>query len=167
LVHGNPRSSLRRQTKKPASHRSRPAEFRIPRFSWNFRGVVKPTKSSALRYIGAKTCFYASRKTTEAGVRRLPSANHHGIFKNIHVDQPLDSTETEGEVISLIRDLQALFKCGSFSMRSKLTAFIVPMYSSHGQPFWSLKINLLDANKQPTQTNFQLAAKQQIQTSNR
>jgi hypothetical protein len=33
--------------------------------------------------------------------------------------------------------------------------------------FWSLKINLLDANKQPTQTNFQLAAKQLIQHSNR
>lgn len=119
-----------------------------------------------LRYIGAKTCIYASRKTTEAGVRRLPSANHHGI-QDYSRRLTLDATETDDEAVSLIRYLQALLKCGSFSMRSKLSAFIVPICSSHGRPFWSLKINLLDANKQPTQTNFQLAAKQQIPTSNR
>jgi hypothetical protein len=89
------------------------------------------------------------------------------VFKNIHADQPLDATETDNEAVSLIRYHQALFKRGSFSMRSKLSALLVPICSSHGRPFWSLKINLLDTNKQPTQTNFQLAAKQQIQTSNR
>jgi hypothetical protein len=112
------------------------------------------------------TRIYASRKTKKL-VSVVFTQPIITVFKIILAHQPLDVTETDDEAVSLIRYLQALFKCGSFSMRSKLSAFIVPICSSHGRPFWSLKINLLDANKQPTQTNVQLAAIQQIQTSNR
>jgi hypothetical protein len=48
---GSRHSTLQPQAtneKVPASHRSRPAEFRIPRFSWNFIGVVKPTNSRTI-----------------------------------------------------------------------------------------------------------------------
>lgn len=151
--------------KVPASRRSRPAEFRISRFfmelPWRRKTNQITYDTSALKLVSTPR---EKRQKLVSAVFPQPIIT---VFKNIHVDQPLDSTETDDEAISLIRDFQALFKCGSFSRRSKLLALIVPICSSHGRPFWSPKINLLYANKQPTQTNFQLAAKQQIQTSNR
>ncbi|EFX76768.1 hypothetical protein DAPPUDRAFT_248449 [Daphnia pulex] len=104
----------------------------------------------------ASTSAFGSRHST-----LQPQATNEKFQQVIRQDQqnsafrPLDATDSDDEAVSLIRYLQALFKCGSFSMRSKLSAFLVPICSSHGRPFWSRTINLLDANKQPTQTNFQ------------
>jgi hypothetical protein len=59
----------------PASCRSRPTEFRIPRFSWNFLGVVNQPNN--LRYISAKTLVSTPREKRQKLVSA--GANHHAI----------------------------------------------------------------------------------------
>ncbi|XP_045023763.1 uncharacterized protein LOC123468196 [Daphnia magna] len=61
------------------------------------------------------SCIYALRKTAEDFGSRFPGVAD-AVFKNMYVDNYLDSTETEGEAIARLRDVSALLKCGGFNM---------------------------------------------------
>ena len=60
------------------------------------------------------SCIYALRKTADFGSRFPDVAD--SVFKNIYVDNYLDSTETEEEAIAKLRDVSTLLKCGGFNM---------------------------------------------------
>ena len=66
--------------KRKSSSKSSFKTSRIPHSAF-FMELHWRRKTNQLTYdtSALNTRIYASRKTTEAGVRRLPAANHHGI----------------------------------------------------------------------------------------
>lgn len=91
------------------------------RFLWNESGDASEPKEYQMKVhvFGAvsspTSCIYALRKTVEDFGNQFPHVAD-AVLNNIYVDNYLDSTETEQEAISKIRDVSALLKLGGFNM---------------------------------------------------